>query len=1399
MASSAREQPPWQRPPPHPSHTELPPLKIWNSLTRSKTPFIPVDPNGRKVTWYACGPTVYDDAHLGHARNYVTSDILRRIMRDYFGFDVQYVMNITDIDDKIILRARQQHLLQEFKAGQKNDISTLKSALVSYISKNLDTSLADASPAAIHTIISETYADLLGRNTADENEAKKKMHVKTTLGAARAMTAIEAQTEAGVSTMEDSRNLDDILMPYLDSQYGATVEARDHTIFTKLTRRHEERFTEDMRALNVLDPDVTTRVTEYGAQIVDFVSRIEQNGFAYKTSKGVYFDVDGFERANNHYARLEPWNRNDQALQADGEGAISGKENKKVDLEKRSQADFALWKFSKPGEPSWPSPWGDGRPGWHIECSAMASDKLGSQLDIHSGGIDLAFPHHDNELAQSEAYWCDTHSRHQHQWVNYFVHMGHLSIAGAKMSKSLKNFTTIRDALSSGTWTSRGLRIVLLLGGWREGIEITGDLVKAGLAWEDKVDNFFIKAKDILPDRELQALGLSDPTDGSASTSILLPTDKSTATEMYDSIGHENGGYGTSVEQALDKAKRGTFAALCDSFNTAVPMGIISGLITTYNAADPTPSPAITVHIARWITTMVNMFGLNGVARPSDPVIGWSGLDVPEADRPTLSALSSLRDQLRTRARSPEGIMHADIEDLVATSTKHVDADDGSRGYADLLQAFWASAKSQPDDKDLARNVLALCDRIRDVDLWQRGIYLEDREGNKPALIRLVSKEMQVGKEEKERQKQKAKAQRDAEAAAKAEKGRLSHTDMFKTDDYSAWDEEGLPTRDKEGLELTKSRGKKLRKDWERQKKLHESWLKVHGIIPGHQIPPLVYAAFAVYVTWLIITPGEETKVNGKPKPPLNGKRHSDKNVSPSTSTHQGDGWQRAKTWVMGVPSPGLTLSNIATVAFNLFLLLGVLDVVYRGQLFYPSRDLSFTRVGYVSDTTAKILVREPDTAQFPVYLSYRALPDSALNDSWKAAGTLEASLESKDYTRTFTIKGLRASTHYQYALSTNHTGFFRTAPTHGRLLDGKFTFLTSSCLKPRFPYSPLSHPLAFVGLRHLATWLPRLNAQFMVFLGDFIYIDVPHRHGYDAETYRSEYRRVYASPDWPAASQGLPWLHVIDDHEIANDWDRGLAHPYPEARDPWDIYHASVNPPQAEINASYFTFTQGPASFFMLDTRRYRTPSASNPATSPNKTMLGPAQLSSLLHFLQREEAAGIKWKFVISSIPFTRNWRVNSKDTWAGYLHERREVLEAMWDVSLRGDGVGVVLLSGDRHEFAATAFPPPKGGRWPLSATVHEFSTSPLSMFYLPIRSYWEVEGEGERDGMGEDVCIKYLPDGNSKFGAVELEQVKGNEQGLLRFRLFVDGVETWQYVLMTPPAVAGGGRGKDAIWG
>ena len=467
----------------------------------------------------------------------------------------------------------------------------------------------------------------------------------------------------------------------------------------------------------------------------------------------------------------------------------------------------------------------------------------------------------------------------------------------------------------------------------------------------------------------------------------------------------------------------------------------------------------------------------------------------------------------------------------------------------------------------------------------------------------------------------------------------------------------------------------------------------------------------------------------------------------------------------------------------NFVLTLNVVEVVYR-PVWYKANELSFARVGYVSDTSVRLLVREPGHGFLP--LTVRCGEAGVPSNLWKFSELIHNVTRETDYTATITIRPLLPSRLYQYQISNNRRGSFKTAPPIGQVPpgDGRFTFLTSSCLKPRFPYNPLSHPRSIQGLKDLAKWIPSLRASFMLFLGDFIYIDVPRRHGTDVATYRQEYRQVYSSPDWPGVSDALPWIHVIDDHEIANDWDRGLDPPYPSAIDPWGIYHASVNPPKVFSNSSYFQFTSGPAAFFMMDTRRYRNPSGSSPADALNKTMLGPTQLAALLRFLDRKEAIGVKWKFVVSSIPFTRNWRINSIDTWAGYLHERQIILEAMWDVSLQKNGVGVVVLSGDRHEFAATAFPPPVHGRWLESATIHEFSTSPLSMFYLPFQSYWEVESDEPLER-----CIKYIPDGNSKFGVIELENVKGDDQGLMRFRLFVDGMDTWTHIIRSPLPVVG----------
>ena len=367
--------------------------------------------------------------------------------------------------------------------SRETPLETATHALNAYLEKNLKLVPSDTPITTLDAEVKKQYANALAGKSMDDapvgdREAKLKMHIRTVASATEALTSPDIQLDQFFAKSQD------ILLPYLDSLHGSSIDADDHSIFTKLTSFYEGRFMEDMRALNCLDPDTLTRVTEYGPQIVDYIKTIEEHGFAYKTTDGsVYFDVGAFESANNKYPRLEPWSRNDKGRQAEGEGSLV-----QTTSEKKGNSDFALWKASHPGEPSWPSPWSKGRPGWHIECSAMASDVIGPQVDIHSGGIDLAFPHHDNELAQSEAYWSSKNQHEQHQWVNYFLHMGQLSITGSKMSKSLKNYTTIKEALSRRDWTSRSLRIVFLLGNWRDGIEITESVIKESNAWEDRLD-----------------------------------------------------------------------------------------------------------------------------------------------------------------------------------------------------------------------------------------------------------------------------------------------------------------------------------------------------------------------------------------------------------------------------------------------------------------------------------------------------------------------------------------------------------------------------------------------------------------------------------------------------------------------------------------------------------------------------------------------------------------------------------------------------------------------------------------------------------------------------------------------------------------------------------------------
>jgi len=313
-------------------------IRVYSTATRRLEEFVPREPG--KVGMYVCGPTVYDDCHVGHARAMVAFDVIIRWL-EHRGCRVQYVRNITDIDDKIIKRA-----------GEKN-----------------------------------------------------------------------------VSCAE-------------------------------LAERFIRSFHEDMGRLSLRQPDVEPRATEHIPEMIALIGMLWDKGLAYAAGGDVYYDVARF----------------------DGYGKLSGRDTEElragarveVNERKRNPLDFVLWKAAKPGEPEWPSPWGPGRPGWHIECSAMSAKYLGTEFDIHGGGHDLIFPHHENEIAQSEeANGCAP--------ARYWLHNAHVTVDKTKMSKSLGNFFTLKDIFAAHD--PRVVRFFLLGRHYRSPIDFSeGALTEAAAA-----------------------------------------------------------------------------------------------------------------------------------------------------------------------------------------------------------------------------------------------------------------------------------------------------------------------------------------------------------------------------------------------------------------------------------------------------------------------------------------------------------------------------------------------------------------------------------------------------------------------------------------------------------------------------------------------------------------------------------------------------------------------------------------------------------------------------------------------------------------------------------------------------------------------------------------------------
>jgi cysteinyl-tRNA synthetase len=385
-------------------------IKLYNTLSGKKEEFVPLKPG--KVTMYACGVTVYDYSHLGHARGAVIFDLVQRYFRRR-GFEVKYVRNFTDVDDKIINRAREEGI---------------------------------------------TAADVANK--------------------------------------------------YIDA------------------------YQEDMKRLGVGRADVEPRATEHIKEMVEVIAGLVQKGHAYVIDGDVYFRVTSFRE----YGKLSK--RNIEDLKA---GA-----RVEVDERKTDPLDFALWKSSKPGEPAWDSPWGPGRPGWHIECSAMGFKHLGETFDIHAGGKDLIFPHHENEIAQSEAF-------SGKKFVNYWIHNGFVNINSEKMSKSLGNFFTIRDILDQ--YDAEVVRLFLLSTHYRSPIDFSDVNLKDARAG---LDRFYTMKEGIIK----FLAGKKTPT--AKPSELVEIADR----PMFEKI------------QNLPKAFE---ESMDDDFNTAFAIGLIYDLVRDVN------------------------------------------------------------------------------------------------------------------------------------------------------------------------------------------------------------------------------------------------------------------------------------------------------------------------------------------------------------------------------------------------------------------------------------------------------------------------------------------------------------------------------------------------------------------------------------------------------------------------------------------------------------------------------------------------------------------------------------------------------------------------------------------------------------------------------------------------
>lgn len=448
-------------------------MQIFNTMTRTKEEFVPLEPG--KVKIYSCGPTVYNYFHLGNARPFITFDTLRRYL-EYKGYEVDFVQNFTDIDDKVINRANEEGI---------------------------------------------SYSDLADRYIAEY---------------------------------------------YVDAN-GLNIEEATHH----------------------------PRATETIPEIVDMIKTLVDKGYAYVGKDGVYYAARTFP----HYCSLSHFDVDELVKNA----------RKDVTSEsgKRDSIDFVLWKFRKPGEPFWPSPWGEGRPGWHIECSAMSKKFLGETIDIHSGGQDLIFPHHENEIAQSEA-------ASDKPFVHYWMHNGFINVNGEKMSKSEGNFFTVRDIAEKYGYMP--IRLFMLSSHYRSPINYSPDLIESAAAAFARIETSVKNLNFVL------AQGFDVPEEEAVKRQDVVLSEA-----CRDAVSH--------FEEAMD-----------DDLNTADALGAIFELVRIANSELAVPASAEALTLTR--DTLVKLCDVLGFRFAESGGIPQAILDLAEARQKAKQERNfALADQLR--------------------------------------------------------------------------------------------------------------------------------------------------------------------------------------------------------------------------------------------------------------------------------------------------------------------------------------------------------------------------------------------------------------------------------------------------------------------------------------------------------------------------------------------------------------------------------------------------------------------------------------------------------------------------------------------------------------------------------------------------------------------------------